>query len=297
MRRTPGILFALLSAASAAGCSASSTELDLAGDASGKADFPGRPAVLELSRDFRPVDGTLTVLRLVRSGKKYDATLRVAGFDRIAGKEFDTTETIGLGLKCTFGDEVFCSRDARPVDGALTELTVFEGELRGYDVTLRTAFFDRLTGKEVDTTETIATGLRIASGLGEACGDDVAIQKQCQDGLVCVFPEGGPISEHTPGICDVACEADECGPRPLFERLCEDGSVSGATECARQAGGECGWLINQCPEDACAPSDCGPRPGFQRLCEDGSTSEAEACVRQDDGECGWYIRECPEDSY
>jgi hypothetical protein len=36
---------------------------------------------------------------------------------------------------------------------------------------------------------------------GEACGDDVAIQRSCAVGLVCVFPTAPPISEHTPGVC------------------------------------------------------------------------------------------------
>jgi hypothetical protein len=36
---------------------------------------------------------------------------------------------------------------------------------------------------------------------GEACGSDVAIQKQCDEGLRCVAPTTGPISEHTPGTC------------------------------------------------------------------------------------------------
>jgi hypothetical protein len=36
---------------------------------------------------------------------------------------------------------------------------------------------------------------------GESCSDDVAIQKQCDEGLRCVPPTTGPISEHTPGTC------------------------------------------------------------------------------------------------
>lgn len=35
---------------------------------------------------------------------------------------------------------------------------------------------------------------------GGECGDDVAIQKKCQPGLVC-GPGKGPVSEHAPGIC------------------------------------------------------------------------------------------------
>jgi hypothetical protein len=39
------------------------------------------------------------------------------------------------------------------------------------------------------------------SGEGEPCSDDVAVQKKCQPGLVCVMPNTAPISEHTPGTC------------------------------------------------------------------------------------------------
>jgi hypothetical protein len=44
-------------------------------------------------------------------------------------------------------------------------------------------------------------GSAALSGEGEPCSDDVAVQKKCQPGLVCVMPTSGPISEHTPGSC------------------------------------------------------------------------------------------------
>jgi Domain of unknown function (DUF6748) len=38
---------------------------------------------------------------------------------------------------------------------------------------------------------------------GQACSEDVAIQARCAPGLDCVFQQaGGPISEHTPGVCN-----------------------------------------------------------------------------------------------
>ena len=36
---------------------------------------------------------------------------------------------------------------------------------------------------------------------GEACGDDVAVQRKCAPGLKCVMSDTAPVSEHTPGTC------------------------------------------------------------------------------------------------
>src|SRR5262249_11765547 len=44
-------------------------------------------------------------------------------------------------------------------------------------------------------------GCTAFSKKGEACGSDVAIRKQCDEGLTCVGPTGSPVSEHTPGTC------------------------------------------------------------------------------------------------
>ena len=63
------------------------------------------------------------------------------------------------------------------------------------------------TAPAASTTPPTATATTTASATvppskkGEACGDDVAIQKKCAAGLKCVMPKGGPVSEHTPGTC------------------------------------------------------------------------------------------------
>ena len=69
---------------------------------------------------------------------------------------------------------------------------------------------------------------------GEACGSDVAIQRDCAAGLTCVVPDGGPISEHTPGIClPAAGEGEACStatsPSP-------SGAPKASPACFRRAG-------------------------------------------------------------
>ncbi len=51
------------------------------------------------------------------------------------------------------------------------------------------------------TTTTTVAPTPAPSKKGEACGDDVSVQKKCATGLKCVPTKTGPVSEHTPGIC------------------------------------------------------------------------------------------------
>jgi len=112
------------------------------------------------SRDLRPVDGTLKELRLrLDDNGAWEATLRTAFFDRIEGKEVDATETLASGLDCIVGDGVQCSRDLRPVDGALVELDVARNAHDSFDATLHREFFDRINGEVVTETDTLAMGL------------------------------------------------------------------------------------------------------------------------------------------
>jgi hypothetical protein len=74
----------------------------------------------------------------------------------------DTTRQVASDLTCTRTDsQYFCSRDDRPADGTLQELSVTKNARGSYDVSLRTAFFDRIHGHDVDQTETIASDLAI----------------------------------------------------------------------------------------------------------------------------------------
>jgi hypothetical protein len=80
------------------------------------------------SRDERPVDGDLKEIILVRNANsKYDAKLHVSFYDRLNGKVSDQSRTLAIQLDCEFNQvtaEASCSRDARPVDGSLSELAI-----------------------------------------------------------------------------------------------------------------------------------------------------------------------------
>ncbi len=116
---------------------------------------------LLFSRDDRPVDGQLRELKIAaEDASSFTASLRTAYIDRVNQVEVDETEKLAAGLSCTITNaEVRCSRDERPVDGQLKELVVSRTDGGTFDATLRTAFFDRINGTEVDETIDIATGL------------------------------------------------------------------------------------------------------------------------------------------
>jgi hypothetical protein len=126
-----------------------------------RTDVGAAPRELLFSRDDRPVDGQLRELRIVpEDGPTFAATLRTAHIDRVNQQEIDQTEELASGLACSITDaEVICSRDDRPVDGQLKELVVSQSADGTFAASLRTAFFDRINGQEVDETESIATGL------------------------------------------------------------------------------------------------------------------------------------------
>lgn len=124
---------------------------------------PTGPVVF--SRDDRPVDGVLKELTLSPKNGKWDATLRTALYDRLAGHPVDTTDEIAFGLDCKLEREITCRVDKRPVDGALTELKITQsdtpmGDDNTWIATLHTSIFDRMTGREVEKTTELASGLR-----------------------------------------------------------------------------------------------------------------------------------------
>lgn len=128
---------------------------------SARTEAGAAPRELLFSRDDRPVDGQLRELRIVpEDGPTFAATLRTAHIDRVNQQEIDRTEELASGLACSITEaEVICSRDDRPVDGQLKELVVSQSADGTFAASLRTAFFDRINGQEVDETESIATGL------------------------------------------------------------------------------------------------------------------------------------------
>ena len=105
------------------------------------------------------MDGELRELTIAEeAGGTYMATLHI---ERVGiGGPVEETTQLASGLSGTIDDaEVRLSRDDRPVDGALKELVVVQNAEGTFDATLRTAFFDRINGVEVDETEEIGSGL------------------------------------------------------------------------------------------------------------------------------------------
>lgn len=124
--------------------------------------LPAAEAVqIVFSRDDRPADGELRELTVASDdGTEFNATLRTAHFDRIAGREVEKTEELASGLSGTIADdEVRLSRDDRPADGVLKELVVLQNAEGTFDATLRTASFDRIDGTPIDETVKIGSGL------------------------------------------------------------------------------------------------------------------------------------------
>ncbi len=150
----------VLSLLALAACSVAAVDDD-ANDVSSDI-ISSKPKSVLFSADQRPVDGALTELRLLANKDgSYDATLHTQAFSRMEPHEIDNTKELGSSLKCTFSsDSVSCSRDSRPVDGALTEVRLVKSEDGKWDASVRTAYYDRLHGTPIDRTDEIAFGLK-----------------------------------------------------------------------------------------------------------------------------------------
>ncbi len=122
---------------------------------------------LSFKADLRPADGKLTELRISRtSAGTYDAVLRVltSGFGSPIS---ESTEDLAQGLACFAAKDrarlitLSCSRDDRPVDGALKALTLTRDEQGSYRASLQTEYYNRLEGRPVFETKEIASGLEL----------------------------------------------------------------------------------------------------------------------------------------
>jgi hypothetical protein len=93
----------------------------------------------------------------------YQVSLPLAGIMGTRGIEVigaTRSEKIELDPRPEPPVHLVFSRDDRPVDGELRELTICSSpDGDGFTATLRTAHFDRIAGQEVEQTEELATGL------------------------------------------------------------------------------------------------------------------------------------------
>lgn len=103
-----------------------------------------------------------------------------------------------------------------------------------------------------------------------------------------------PTNDCSAGECHTPCAEVDCGLQPgVPSWTCTDGTPGGFTgECARQADGTCGWVINWC-DRGCSVEECGPAPGAPNLiCPDGTTA-GPICERGENDVCGWHFTTCP----
>jgi hypothetical protein len=106
----------------------------------------------------------------------YTATLRLEGSIGTKGVEVvgaTRRQQIAVEpLPAGEAVEIIFSRDDRPVDGELRELTIASGDGAEFTATLRTAHFDRIAGREVEKTEELASGLT-----GTIADDEVRLSR------------------------------------------------------------------------------------------------------------------------
>ncbi len=131
------------------------------------------PKALTMSRDSRPVDGDLQELKWAKNANAtYTVSLHTNFYDRLNGREVDSTTSIGAKMACTFKrntvskeiKSISCKEDQRPVDGALSQLTVTK-KADGYSASLSTKAYDRIQGKEISSKKDLASGLSIVPAL------------------------------------------------------------------------------------------------------------------------------------
>ena len=82
-------------------------------------------ANLVFSRDLRMADGGLTEVIMKKVGSStYDISVHTVFVSRQSGQTEDQTRDIGSDMRCRFvGTAINCSKDQRPVDGALKDVS------------------------------------------------------------------------------------------------------------------------------------------------------------------------------
>ncbi len=112
-------------------------------------------------RDDRPIDGALQEVSIVsKAHGHYKVTYRVAYIDRLTSQVYDKTKVLADDMRCAITPfEIVCSRDLRPVDGALTKISIVSQDEVTFDATLYKEYFNRQTGKTEKKSSYIAKGM------------------------------------------------------------------------------------------------------------------------------------------
>src|SRR5688572_1490552 len=118
------------------------------------------PTFYRFVRDNRPSDGSLTELMLSSSGEMgYTASVYTSRYDRVKRQKIDEMRVIGELLECQIKKDskglvsIACSRDDRPVDGALVEVKVTRTSHGLYRASTRQVYYDLQNHKSVETKE------------------------------------------------------------------------------------------------------------------------------------------------
>jgi hypothetical protein len=110
---------------------------------------------LVFSRDLRMRDGALTEVIMKKTGSStYDISVHTVFVSRQSGETEDQTRDIGSDMRCKFvGTGINCSKDMRPVDGALKEISIQKNDDGTYIVGENTKFVNRQTGKTEESSK------------------------------------------------------------------------------------------------------------------------------------------------
>jgi hypothetical protein len=111
-------------------------------------------ASLVFSRDLRAADGALTEVIMKKVGSTtYDVSVHTVAVDRQSGKTNDQTTEVASDMRCRFvGTAINCSKDLRPADGALKEVSFQKNDDGTYIVGERSQIVNRQTGKSEESS-------------------------------------------------------------------------------------------------------------------------------------------------
>lgn len=111
---------------------------------------------LGFEKDLRPVDGNLTTLTIIQNSEKYaTVTITTVGLLSNVKKVNKLGDKFVCKTEGKFRLNLDCRVDLRPVDGALTILSVVETSPDSFEAKLTHKYVDRRTGKEIVTTDEI----------------------------------------------------------------------------------------------------------------------------------------------
>lgn len=116
---------------------------------------------LGFQKDLRPVDGPLTQLTIAQNDNQHvTVTITTQSGRSNITKVNKLSDRFLCNVPTNVRFSIDCRHDMRPVDGALTQVTVVQTGDNSFDAKIIHSFFDQRTGKEVTTTNDIGTKMK-----------------------------------------------------------------------------------------------------------------------------------------